>query len=132
MKATATLAGLSLPLLLAGCGNAVTISEVPNDCPTVSTQVTLEYGRSRLSVDPECIQVEPGATVTLTVGPVDNAPPRPVKTKYTGFGNWFLDEENESGAGVIMLQVPDEPGKQYKYDIIVRGLGRLDPRIVVP
>jgi hypothetical protein len=133
MKITNTLAALSSTLLLAGCGHAVRVAALPPGC-TPSNSLTLQHGAGRLVLNSECIGVSPGDTVTLTIDP----PPTQadvVSTKYRGLGNRWLDRSNESSSpGTIRVSVPRDDkksNKEYKYEIHVRGVGVLDPRIVV-
>lgn len=133
MKITNTLAAVSFMLPLAGCGHAVRVAALPAGC-TASNSITLQHGAGRLVLDTECIRVSPGDTVTLTIDP----PPTQadvVRTKFRGFGNRWLDRSNESASlGAIRVPVPRDDRKsdtEYKYEIHVRGVGVLDPRIVI-
>jgi hypothetical protein len=133
MKITNTLAALSLTLLLAGCGHAVRIAALPSGC-TASNSITLQHGAGRLVLDSECIHVSPGDTVTLAIDPPPTQPDV-VRTKFRGLGNRWLDRSNESSSlATIRVPVPRDESKsnrEYKYEIHVRGVGVLDPRIVV-
>jgi hypothetical protein len=133
MKPTKTLAALSLTLLLAGCGHAVRMAALPPGCISTDS-ITLQHGEGRLVLDAECIGVSPGETVTLTLDP----PPTQAgvaRTKFRGIGNRWLDRSNESSSlGAIRVVVPREDSKsnkEYKYEIHVRDVGVLDPRIVI-
>lgn len=133
MKAVNVVAGLSLTLLLQGCGHAVRVAGLPAGC-TAASSLTLQYGAGHLVLDRECIRVSSGDTVTLMLDP----PPTEaqlVRTKFRGLGNRWLDRSNDSASqGQIRLPVPGDERKsnrEYKYEIHVRGVGVLDPRIVI-
>lgn len=143
MRATTTLAGTSLTLVLAGCSSGVPLASIPAECMP-SESIAIEYTRGRrIEVSNECIRVTAGRTIEITFSPVP--PLNEVRTKYTGLGNRWLDRKNSDAAnpGRIVMPVPpdagvdpderdgDLEGIEYKYDIVIKGLGRLDPRIVV-
>jgi hypothetical protein len=129
MKAITTLAGVSLPLLLAGCGTTPRFTDLAACEP--ADALTLRYGEGELAVDKGCIEANRGYTLTFTLMPT--GAPRRVKTKYRGLANGWLDRKNDSGVGQIELVIPEDENRgPYKYDVIVRGVGKLDPRIVVP
>jgi hypothetical protein len=122
-----------LTLLLQGCGHAVPVAGTPPGC-VASSSITLQYDAGRLVLDRECITVSGGDTVTLTLNPPPTEAQR-VRTKFRGLGNRWLDRSNDSSRlGEIRLPVPGDDSKrdtEYKYEIHVRGVGVLDPRIVV-
>jgi hypothetical protein len=134
MRTTTLLVGASLTLVLAGCSGGVRLTSVPAGC-NASTSITVQHGPGRIDVGAnECINVSGGSPVTLTFEPIPAV--GQVRTKFKGLGNRWLDRSNDSGnAATITLPVPrnDDEGdvKSYKYEIHVRGVGVLDPRIIV-
>lgn len=134
MRTTTLLTGASLALLLAGCGGGLTLASVPAGC-NASASITVQHGPGRIDVGAnECINVTGGNPVILTFDPVPAA--GQVRTKFKGLGNRWLDRSNDSGnPATITLPVPrnDDEGdiESYKYEIHIRGVGVLDPRIVV-
>lgn len=134
MRCTTIPAGLLLTLSLTGCGSAVKLTDSTDPmCPRFD-QVTLQYGDAQLALDRECIEVDGGTTVTLNLPPAVSREAGKVRTKYKGLFNRWLDKSNAAGDTMIMLIAPDDgdPDKvQYKYEIHVKGVGVLDPRIVV-
>lgn len=130
MKPTTALAVLSLTLLLVGCSPALRFTD-QSTCEDENT-ITLSYGEGVLSVDRGCINADRGETVAMNLVPVDPMQTRRVSTKYLGLGNRWLDQVSETGQGMIMLPIPrDEDRETFKYIIKVKGVGKLDPRIVV-
>jgi hypothetical protein len=127
MKSTTTLAGLSL-LLLAGCSSAVTIRAAT--CGT--GDLTLRYGEGQLALDKGCVEARAGTSVTLNLRPTSSGEASQVTTKFVGLGKTWLKKVDEDGEGAIVLEIPaDEDRETLKYVIKVRGVGKLDPRIVV-
>lgn len=133
MKPTTPLAGLSLTFLLAGCANEVRLTATDDPmCPRVDV-LELEYGDARLLLDRECIEVSGGTTVMLNL-PAGAREAGKVRTKFRGIGNKWLDKSNSAGSDVITLTTPadgDTDKDQFKFEIHVKDIGLLDPRIVV-
>lgn len=129
MKPTTAPAVLWLTLLLTGCGSAVRIESA--SCDTLD-EVTLSYGEGQLALDRGCVEASPGTPITLHLQPASAREASRVTTKFVGLGNRWLDQVSETGQGEITLQIPmDEDRKPFKYVIKVKGVGKLDPRIVV-
>ncbi len=134
MRATTTLACISLTLLLAGCSGGVRLASVPAGC-NASTSITVQHGLGKIDLGTnECIRVAGGSSVTLTFTPVPAV--NQVRTKFKGLGNRWLDRNSDPrNPATITLTVPrndDENDiESYKYEIHIRGVGLLDPRIVV-
>jgi hypothetical protein len=103
---------------------------------TTSIAVTYTPGdEASITPVPECIGVDGSSTVTLTFTPTP--PLGEASTKYTRlFGNGWLKARNDDATHPerIVITVVDREGEgfdEYKFDIKIKGTGKLDPRIVV-
>lgn len=132
MRGTTTLAGTSLLLLLAGCGGVQKLAQIPPEC-SASNALTVGHGPGRIELNSECIAVAGGSSVTLTFAPAPAV--KQVRTKFRGLGNRWLDRSNDEGnPATITLPVPrndEDEIESFKYEIHIRGVGVLDPRIVI-
>jgi len=142
MRATTPLAVSSLTLLIAGCSGGVRIASVPPGC-TVTNTIMVTYDPvpgGTIAPDNDCIYVPDGSTVMVTFSPTPAL--KKAQTKYKGLGNGWLNEKNTDPANLdtIVIGVPDDDDDEgdedddfelYEYDIRIKGVGNLDPRIVV-
>jgi hypothetical protein len=139
MRATILLACSSMMLLLAGCGNVVTLTQAPMDCTNTTPMINVQYGAGQLVMSNECVKLgAAGGPVTLTFMAASAQTPiaEEVRTKFRGLGNWWLDEKTTGAAGTINVMVPGDAGvrgkaKIYKFEVRVSDVGVLDPRIVI-
>lgn len=123
-------------LLIGGC---CTLSEYDDDCESSrGNRVVLTAGAAQLQAKPECIVVEPGDSITFerraaegvgtirTVGKV--GPQNADWLNSTG----DRDEEPPTAPEFEPnLAGCDENVCEYGYEVIVEGVGRLDPRVRV-
>jgi hypothetical protein len=128
MKAIALLAALSMPVLT-GCGGARELTTLPPNCPN-ATALALEYGPGRIVLNAECITVNEGTTVRMTISPAEAG-----KVRTKNRGNGWLNRRNDQTPREIQFPVPRKhPGnvfEEYKFEIHVEDVGMLDPRIVI-
>lgn len=100
---------------------------------TTAATVNVISFRGHLEVQPERIEAYPDSTVTLRFR--NGAPLGNAHTKQVGIGADWLDADNDNKVSPdeIVLVVPREArrGTEYKYVLVVDGIGTLDPVIVI-
>jgi hypothetical protein len=127
------------------CGLAAGCAVAPLDGACSSQPARIVANPGRLQINHECVQADPGQTIRLElVGgkPPGTAHTRPDPEKNPN-ANW-LDRSN-TDEREIRIEVPavkpvdpregadscDENVCTFKYEIVVDGVGMLDPRIRV-
>lgn len=126
-------AGL-LSLLAAGC---CTLNEPGAPCRSDSATIMAAPGQ--LHIKPECLTVAAGESLTLRLRVADSV--RAVSTRPGAgfaFASWLSGSAERGGA--IVLTAPSEKNTgdactdrecEYKFEILVDGVGMLDPRVRV-
>lgn len=130
MKTMAVVAALSLTAILTGCGAVVETEGVRSGCS--NEDVNVISVRGHLEVKPERVEVCPGNNVTLWLR--NRVPSGDAQTKQqVGTNAPWLEKNNKESPDKIVLEVPKdaEPGTEFKYELEVKGIGMLDPVIVI-
>ena len=126
MRITTALAGVSLVFGLAGCGITKESDGVTVRCS--NRHANVNHASSHLDQRPDTIKLCTGFMLTLELHPP--LPDNTAHTRQPGTGNDWLDQDN---VGAFIYLTPPEGTSvgEIKYDLIVDGVGMLDPRIVV-
>ncbi len=133
-----TLIALMSTLFAACC----TIGQPDTECS--GDTATIKYGPGMLLVSPECLEVEAGDAVTLKLEgpPLERGQAQTRRDRNKDSREGWLDEDNTDQRDRIVINVPPIGGEggtspcgkdycDFKYEIVIEGVGVLDPRIRV-
>lgn len=122
-----------VPAIIAGC---CTLNR-PGDCR--GDRATIMAAPAQLHMRPACLSVDGGESVTLRLKVADGV--RSVQTQpapENSFASWLNGSAERGGA--IVLTAPTSKDKadscrenycEYKFEILVDGVGMLDPRVQI-
>lgn len=127
MKKRTQCAGAALAALLAACAARPKPGEPEPLC--ADRLVTVTHAPGYLAAYPEHVDVCAGRTVVIELEPAVE-PGAARTTPAPGLPEW-LGARNARGDR-IEIRVPEDAAyATYKYEIVVEGVGRLDPRLTV-
>lgn len=125
-----------MPVLVIGC-----TCMGPSDTRCRGNTATITHGPGYLRVVPECLSVNAGETVTLILRP--SIEPGKAETRSSGKnddGSW-LDSTNSDPKAIRIVAPENRVGMddevcnddycEYKFDVVIDGVGTLDPRVRV-
>jgi hypothetical protein len=126
MKKRTQCAAAALAALLAACTTRPPGGPEPVCADRV---VTVTYAPGYLAAHPEHLEVCGGNSVVFKFAP--RIEPGTARTQPArGQPDWLRSREQKRGE--IMIVVPENtPYDTFKYEIVVDGIGKLDPRLTV-
>lgn len=109
-------------------------------------KITIDYAAASISVTPK-IKAKKGTYFEVILNPVNSAPdpedPNPIDFKKlnvyffgaTSDAAWLNAVYNADGANKKVFEVcanaPGLEAREYKYNVVIPGVGTIDPRIVI-